>query len=800
MLTNFRLALRMLAKRPGLSAGRVLTVTVVVAAISSVFTVANATFLRPLPFPDADRLLRVYLQPPGTTDFRDVNPLDPFEFVRFRGRTRNLDRFEGIWAVDRAVIGEAEPDTIRAGRVSAGFLSLLGATPSIGRFFTEAEVDAGDRLVVLSDGFWQRRFGGDPAVLGRTLSIDREPHTVIGVTRPGLEPAFTATEFWTPLTIAQGAPPMLLNAIQSVARLHPGATFEQATTELESLLQPMKQEAPALLNGWTIGLVQLREAQYGSRRPAILMLLAAVAALGLIAVANLANLTLADAMSRLDDFAVRAALGASRRDLAAPELMLCVIVATAGGVLGLAGASWLVPAMVALDPSSRLASEQLSADWRVVVCAFGAALAIMLAAVAAPVLRVAGPTLASSVAAGARRAVGGGVAHRARIALVTAQTALAIVLLSSGAMVVTSMNEAARTSPGFEPANVVSAQLKLSANVLPRDVDRAEFVDQVIERLKETPGIVDAGTTLNPFTVNNSFQTLVHVEDRPSPDGQPYTVQFRRVTPGYFGTMRIRLVRGRLFDRHDVVNAQPVVIVSESFARRFWSGEDPIGRRIKRGATAKAWSVVVGVVADVRDVGLDQPLRDTVYAAFFQGSNAAAPVGLVVRTSGDPAGSIAAIQRAVWAIDPKQPLGNITTLEDFMRASLGPHRFRAMLVAACGVIGLFLATIGTYGVTARSVIERRREVGIRMALGGRAFDVCWSVAKTTLRAVLTGAVVGVAASSVAGVLLRAMLPELERAGWAFSGGAAGVLLLIGAAATLTAARRATSVDPLIALR
>jgi putative ABC transport system permease protein len=291
---------------------------------------------------------------------------------------------------------------------------------------------------------------------------------------------------------------------------------------------------------------------------------------------------------------------------------------------------------------------------------------VMLAAVAVPTLRLAAPALAADIAAGSRRSIGHRAAHKVRVALVSAQTALAIVLLATGALVVATLERTSRVDPGFDAQRVVAAQLRLAAAAHPTDMDRAVVIEQVIDQLTNTPGIVNAGTTLNPFSVGDGFQTLIHIEDRPSPDGQPYTVQFRRVTPGYFDTMRIRLLEGRLFDRHDRVDSPPVLVVSRSFARRQWNGASPVGRRIKRGASAREWSTVVGMVEDVRDAGLNQPIRDTLYSSYFQGSNAAAPIGLVVRTAADPSGSIDAIRRAVWAVDPKQPLGKITLLEQFM--------------------------------------------------------------------------------------------------------------------------------------
>jgi putative ABC transport system permease protein len=799
-MTHFKIALRMLRKRPGLSAGRLLTVTIVVTAVSAVFTVANATFLRPLPFPHAERLLRIYLQPPGTTDFNSANPLTPLEFDRFRQRTTLLERFEGIWPSERAIAGDGEPEAVPAGRVSAGFFRILGGDATLGRVFTEQEVAENAKLVVLGHGMWLRRYGGDRAAIGRTLLVDREPHTIVGVMPASFEPAFAPSEFWTPLSTRDPIARTQLSSVQTMALLRPGITREQVLPELEVIFESLRQETPAVLKGWTTGAVDLRQAQFGARRPAVLMLLAAVAALGLIAIANLANLTLADLMFRRSDFAVRAALGASRGALAATEIAQSVLLAVAGGAAGLAGASWLVPSLLALDPSSAALARLAPIDWRVALCGFGVATIVMLAAVAVPVLRLAGPALAFDVSAGSRRAIGGRGATRTRIVLVTAQTALALILLSSGSLIVNALQQSSRTNPGFDPARVVTAQLRLSPNLFPQPLDRAVFVDRVLERLRSTPGIVDAGTTLNTFSPNGAFVTLVHIEDRPTADGQPYTVQYRRVSTGYFETMKIALVGGRSFERRDWVDAPLVAIVSRGFAKRYWPGQDPIGRRLKRGATATAWSTVVGVVDDVRDVALDQAPADTVYTPYYQGSSPAAPVGLVVRTAGDPRGMIAAIKQGVWAVDAKQPLANVITLDQFLAASLGPQKFRAMLMTVCGIIGLLLATIGTYGVTARSVVERTREVGIRLALGGRALDVWWTVAWASLKAVVAGAILGIAASIAAGAALASILPEVRGAAWLVAAICGAALVTVGAAAALLAARGVISVEPLRALR
>lgn len=789
----------MLLKQPGLTLGRVLTISVVITAVGAVLTVANAIFLRPLPFPNPDRLVRLYLQPPGTSDFASTTPHYPMTFSRFRERVRTFERFEGIWVTDRAVTGDGEPDSITAGRVSAGFFAALGGETRAGRVFTEQDVADDLKVAVLSDGFWQRRFGGDRSVIGRALVVDGEPHTIIGVIRSGFDPAFTRTELWTPLNLRaverQGT-----TFVQAIGVLRPGITAAQAESELAALFPAIQDELPAILKrSWRNGVLDLRVARYGSQENAVLMLVAAVVGLALLAIANLANLTLADVMFRRSDFAVRAALGASRREIAAPEIMQALLVAVIGTVAGLGGAALLVPALFALDPANAFTADGVNIDWRVGVAAMVSAAAIMTIAVVGPVLRFAGPTIASDLTSGSRRAIGGRSSARMRLALVIAQTAMALVLLSSSALIVRTLLHTAEIDPGFDASGIVTAQIRLNTRTYPTEADRTRFVEQMLERVRATPGVVAAGTTLNFFTVNSPFFSLVQIEHQPQPDGQPYTMQFRRVSPGYFNTLKTSLVQGRDFTPQDRAGNTLVTIVSRSLARRFWPAQEAVGKRIKRGAESSPWLEIVGVVDDVRDVGLDLAPADTVYTPFYQGSGAQAPVSLVVRAQ-DPLGSVQAIRRAVWAVDPNQPLSNIITLEGFLDNTIGAQRFRATLISVCGLIGLLLATIGTYGVTARSVVERTREVGVRLALGGRPRTVWWAVASTSIRAILAGAAVGVAMSVLARAGLAALLPELQGASVTFSFAAAAVLLAAGTLAAVLASRRATSIDPLIALR
>jgi predicted permease len=786
---------RRLGRRPGLTAARLLTLAVVVASVTAVFAIADTTLLKPLPFPHPERLVLVYLQLPGTTAFSDATALDRWEFKRYHAEVRRFEQLEGIEPAPMAVADGGEPESVRGGRVSAGFFDLLGAALTLGRGFTHDEVAADARVVVLGDGVWRRRFGADPAVVGKVIRIDREPYMVIGVTGPTFEPAFTNTEFWTPLYVRQTSP-ALFTSVRTIGRLPATHGAADALAELREIWNRMEAEAP-VLKGWTVKLLDWHEAQFGSRRSAAWMLLAAAVALMLLASANLANLTLADVLARRGDFALSTALGGSRARIAGPEIFECLALAGIGGLLGVIGAIWLLPALQSLSPADAATDGPVRIDWRVWSASLAASALVMLASVVIPVWRAANPRFA--LAGAARRTTSGRGASLVRLALVGSQSALAVLLLTGGALVVRSFERAADHNPGFDPEHVLSAQVRLTADVLPTDAHRTAFVRRMLDELRGTPGVVAAGITLNPFVANGGLTTPVRIEDYPKPDGSPHSVQFRRVSPGYFETMRIRLLEGRVFDDHDVAETTPVAVVSRSFARRFWGDASPINRRIRRGAP-NIWQTVVGVVDDVRDVGLDLEPAPTVYTAFYQSNAVNFPIALTVRTAGDPRAMESAVKRAVWRVDASQPLANVRTLGSFLSDTLGRRRFRAALVTIVGVIGVLLATIGIYGVTSRSVAERTREVGIRVALGGDARRVWVTMAGASARAVALGALLGAMASVLAMRGLSALLPEVSEPAWMAGGAAALLLAAVGAVTSMSAARRVLRVEPAQALR
>jgi putative ABC transport system permease protein len=799
ILRDLHLAVRTFAARPSLFIVRCLTLALVMAAGNAVLVVANAILLRPLPFADSHRLVRVYMQPPGTSAFTDANPLHPLTFVRVRELQRNFQGLEGVWGQERAVGGEGEPESMPSAAVSAGLFQLLGATAIAGRTFTEEEARTERRVVVLSHGLWSRRFGGRPDAIGSTIIIDREAYEVLGVMGPDFEPVYVRSQFWTPLPIRDGN---LVNPgatfIQTVARLKDDVTIEQGESELQTLRTTIERENPRL-KGWAIRVFDLRQAQYGRQSRALALLLAAVGALALVAAANLANLTLADILHRRAQLAIRSALGATRFDLVRPEILQGVIIATIGATLGMAAAVWMVPLIVTLDPSSHLDRIRYALDWRVGAAAIGLSLAVIGFAAVLPTLRIASSDIATSLTDGGRAAIGGRRHERLRQWLVATQTALALVLVSSGALVASALDRTARIDPGFDSRGVLTAQLRLSQNAYASEPVRVQFVDAVLARIRAIPGVVDASTTMNFFIPGFTFQTLVNIDGKPTPDGQPHTVLFRRVSPGYFRTLRIREIAGRTFDSRDVGGGMPAAVVSRSFANRFWPGEDPVGRRVNRPNNAPPLTVI-GVVDDVYDVGYGQEPKPTIYLAYAQNSNVAAPVSLVIRTASDPTGFVAAVKSAVWDVDPAQPLSDIQLLDRFLADSLGPQRLRSVLLAIFAGIGLLIALIGIYAVTARSVAERSREVGVRLALGGQPGRVWWTLSFRALRAFGLGLLVGAGGAIAVAALLAGVFPEVASTPKFYVAPGACLVIVAGVATALLASRRITRIEPLQVLR
>jgi putative ABC transport system permease protein len=794
---DFKHATRALLFRKTYSSVSIVTLALVVGAATAVIAVINATMIRPLPFPHDDRLAQVFLMPPGAKTFDDRNPFNNRAFLRFRTSLQQVEKFEGLWARERALGTGTEPESVTTAAVSAGALDLFGGAPMLGRVFTEDEARIDARVAVLSHGLWQRRFGADARVIGQTIQIDREPFEVIGVMPAPFRPGYVASDLWTPLNITEANLTSGSTFIQTFARLRPGVTLPQLGAELEQAMQRVAAESPNTHSGWTTMAMTLREAQFGRQRAALWVLLAAVLTLAVIACANLSNLTLAQVMARRLDFALRAAIGGRSADIVRLQLIETLVLTSIGVAGGLVLGSWMLPALLALDPTTAQTLRDVEIDWRIqsAIAALASIIAILSALL--PLSRVLGGRNLIVVSGSSRRAIGSRADQRLRHALVGVQTAMAVVLMICGALLLSGLNRASQIDPGFDPSNILGAQMRISAIAYPTEPARAALIRQVIERIRAVPGVSAAAATLNPFIPNFFFQTTVAIDGKPTPDGQPHTVQFRRATPQYFKTMRIPVLRGRDFADGDATTSPNVAIVSESFADRFWPGEDAIGRTLKRGTRQVS---VIGIVADVRDVNIGKPPGPTIYVSYLQNNVALTPVSLVIRTSGDPIALTNAVRAAVLSVDPLQPIDHVTTVEQFLGDSLGPQKFRSALLLVLSIIGVAIAAVGIYGVTSRAVQERTQELGVRLALGATHGSVVRTVVWQTLRSVVAGLAAGAALAGFAATVLLRALPDLS-GGDAWT--AAPAVLVLAMTATFAAAipaRHAAALDPVIALR
>jgi putative ABC transport system permease protein len=796
---DVRHAIRRLLVRPTYTIITVATLAIVIGAATAVLAVVNVTLVRPLPFPEGDRLVQLFLMPPGQNEWTSRNPLSLGVFLRFRQNVTLVESVEGLWSRERALGGGAEPDTVIGGAVSPGLFALFGGSPALGRTFTEAEDQANAKVAVLSHALWQRRFGGDVSVLGTTVLIDREPHEVIGVMPASFATAFTPTELWTPLNATEATLLSGTTFVQTFARLRDGVTVDQLHAEVAAAMQLVRAENPKVWTGWSSIATGLRDAQFRLQRASVLALLGGVMALVLIACANLANLTLAQIMSKRPETAMRAALGGGRSALVRLQLIETVLLVAAGGIAGLIIGRWALPVLLALDPSLARTFGEVRIDWRVQLITASIAAIVGMASGVAPLVRELRGDLARAIADGGRRTVGSQRDQKVRTLLVASECALAVVLLACSALLFSAFERNSRTHPGFDAHSVLTAQLRLSATAYPTESARATLIARVLERVRGIPGVTSAAATLNRFIPGFSFVTAVHIEGKPTPDGQAQTVQFRRASPGYFATMHIPVLSGRDFAASDGPDQPWVAIVSRRFAEQYWPGEDPIGRRLHRGTNPRPLTVI-GVVGDVSDVGFSQPPAPTLYISFDQNNVAITPVSLVVRTAGDPLALTNALRAAVLSVDPAQPIDSVSTVEQFLADSLGPQRFRTTLLLVLGGIGLVLAGLGIYGITSRAVEERTAELGVRLALGATPAALATMVVWQIMRVVVAGLAIGAVFSGIATSVMFEALPNLEEAQRWVAGLSLVVLALVAAVAAIIPARRAVSISPTAALR
>lgn len=776
------------------------TLTLVLGANAALFAVVNATMLRPLPFATKGEVVHLFSQPPGTTGVPQRNPLQQMEVPRIREGVRTLARLEGYLLSERVITLNEQPAIAPTAAVTTGLLTMMAAPIAQGRTFLESEGQPGQFVAVISDRYWRETLGGG-SVLGSPLVIDGQPHTIIGILAPAFAVPFMEAHILTPLyanPAPQSRTPPL--SVQAVAELAPGATVAQVREELATISRQLAQEYPRTHTGWTLGVEPAREWQYGSMRVPLLMLLAATAFVLLIACVNIANLSSAQAIARSGEFALRRALGAGNGDVLRIHLAELLIVCASGLIPGLLLASAAVPALLAINPTIARALGLVQIDWRVQLFSVFVAVLIAIGAAAVPAFRAMRGQVSAVISASPSRTTGSPGAVRLQRALVSFEVALCVALLMAGAVVVQGLRDLSRRSPGYHSAGVLTAQIRLPEGQYKTAESRAAVVARMLARIRALPGVIAASTTQNAFVPGFSYQTLLNVKDRPTPDRQPHTVQFRRVSPDYFATLQIKVLHGRPFVESDAADQPQVAIVSRQFAERLLRPGDPIGQIVLRSIANPAPITVIGVVDDVSDVSVTQAPEPTLYLPWAQNNNFNVPVAFVIRTGVDPASIAPAVRGVLKAIDGTLPLRRVQPMDTFVTESTAPERFRTMVLGIIAVLGLVLAAVGISGVTYRGVIDRTREFAIRLALGSRPGVVVRLVLLESARDLALGAVAGLLVGAGLCALLGRSIENIGSLDALTTGIVIGLIAVVGIVAACLPALRVLRLQPAELLR
>jgi putative ABC transport system permease protein len=787
---DLRHGARMLLKTPGLSLAAVLMLAVGIGGNTALFSVIDAVLLRPLPYKEADRLVRLLdIQQNGL----DSAPHSYPEYLDWKDQTGVFRSVAASFITQVAFAGQGEPENLRVQRASASLLPMLGVTPPLGRLFgPEDESPQGARVALLGDGLWRRRFGADPAVLGRVLTLDGDPWTVIGVLPRGFEYQ-GVPDVVLPLRLDTERAGRGLHFIPLIAALQDGVSLERARADVKVISERMRTDK---ITEHGIRFVPLKEFVVGGTRATLLLLLGALACLLLIACANVAGLLLSRVVSRRREIAVRLALGAGRRDIVRQFLVESGLLALCGALLGTAVAWWGLDLLKALPATGipRLREAQL--DGRVLLFTTLLASASAVVFGLAPALQALATNLNSTLNDAGRGSTG--AQQRLRQTLVIGEVALSLVLLIGAGLLLESLLGVLRVDRGFDASGVLTAEIALSRKGYKEAADQAAFFDQVLQRVGALPGVEAVAITNSPPLGGNSTDSDILVEGHAFKPGDNTDCDLRRVSPDYLRVMRIPLLRGRAFTPHDGPQAPAVVLVNQAFVDRFLPGVDPIGRRVDAQWETHGWQEIVGVVGNVRHDTLETPTRPEIYLPFAQ-----VPMNdmsVVLRAAGDPVRLTAAVRAQVFAVDAGQPVYLVRTMDDIVATSVGARRFTSSLVGIFALLALFLAAIGLYGVMAFWVAQRRREIGVRMALGANRRDVVRLVVTHAMTLLGCGLALGFAAALGAVRLIEGLLYGVTGRDPLVLAGIPLVVLVVALLACYVPARRAARVDPMVALR
>ena len=792
MIRDARYAVRQLIRTPGFSLVAVLTVALAIGASSSMFSVVNGVLLRPLPYPEPDRLVRVHEVVPQFGRFS----VAPATFLDWRQQATVFEHIAAINPSSAVLNGTGDAVRLTGALVSWDTFDMLRVAPMLGRTFRAEEETAGkDTVVVISHGMWQNRLGGNRDVIGRSLNLNGVAVAVVGV-MPADFNFPDGAEFWRPLTFP-GKPSRGGHFLSVIARLEPGVTVAQAGAEMKTIAERLAVQYPDQSANETADVVSLHEQTVGSIRPALLTLLAAVGVVILIACANVANLLLVRASVRDKEIAIRTALGAGRTRLVMQMLAESLVLAAAGGALGVLLAYLAIAPIQSLSAGGIPRARNISID--ATVLAFATAVSILTGILfgLAPAWQVSRSTIGSVLKEGGRSSVGSG-GRWMRNALLVAEVAMSIVLLVGAVLLLRSFARLTNVDPGFEPERVLAFRVGLPPATYPEDHNRIAFFDRLLQSLDARPDTTSAGMIQAlPMRGDYSLSFTIRGRPQPKPNEGP-SANYRVISADYFKTLAIPLLRGRTFTAADGPKSPLVAVVDQKFVDRHFPGEDPLGKGIDIGNGTDGYYEIVGVVGDVRQASMESNPDPTMYVPFTQ--DVFSTMWVVARTTGDPARLTTAVRETVRAIDPSLPPYSITPLATIVSESVARRRFSMLLLGAFALMALFLAAVGLYGVVAYSVSQRTQEIGLRMAIGAQPGDVLRMVLGGGMRLAILGVVIGIASALAMAQVLATMLYEIRPFDPASYVTTATVLMAVAILACYVPARRAMRVDPVVAMR